>query len=98
MLRCEESFVSGMGMHFLLHLSLTSERFVITVMLLRLPLVRIRPEQITSVELPPPPLFVGMTVNYVTDTGFYRVFTVRTAQRDRWREAFAQLGVPVRAG
>jgi hypothetical protein len=66
---------------------------MIAVMLLRLPLVVLRPEQITSVAITPPSRAAEMTINYVTDAGIYRVFTVRTAQHERWRQAFAQLGV-----
>lgn len=95
MVCCEERFVSGMGFNLILQLSLAPERFVIAVMLLRLPLVVLRPEQITSIVFMALLHSAEMTINYVTDAGFYRVFTVRTAQCEQWRQAFAQLGVQV---
>jgi hypothetical protein len=45
--------VLRMGFHLILRLSLAPEHFVIAIMLLGLPIVTLRPEQITSVVLSP---------------------------------------------
>jgi hypothetical protein len=95
MILFEEAFLSGMSFRSLLHLSLMSDRFRITIVILRIPLIDILPKQITSVDMTPPSLFSGMNINYVTDKEYFRTFSVYTHKLRQWRQAFEQANIRV---